>query len=349
MTLPSITIGRKNLKKYENVYVVAEIGSNHDNDIKRAKNLIQLAKECGADAAKFQSFTAKGLISKKGFESKAGFQAKWKKSVWDTYVAAEMPRQWHYELADFAKSQGIDFFTSPWDEEALEFLIKIDAPAIKIGSGDIDNYDLLRRAGRTKKPILLGTGASTLAEVETAVDIIRSTGNNKVVLMHCVVNYPSDINQANVRALPVMEQAFCLPVGYSDHSPGDLVCTSSVSLGAVAIEKHFTDDKKREGPDHPHSMNPSEFKEMVSKIRILGKVLGDGVKQPVEDERETRILQRRSIFAVTPIKRGDKITKENVALLRPAIGIAPKYFDLVIGRRAAKDIDQYEPLQWSAL
>lgn len=349
MTIPSISIGRKTLKKYENVYIVAEIGSNHDNDIRRAKNLIQLAKDCGADAAKFQSFTARGLISKRGFERKSGFQSRWKKTVWDTYVAAEMPRQWHYELADFAKSQGIDFFTSPWDEEALDYLVKIRAPAIKIGSGDIDNYDLLRKAAKTKKPILLGTGASTLADVEAAVSVLKAAGNEKLVLMHCVVNYPSDINQANVRALPAMEQTFGLAVGYSDHSSGDLIATSAVSLGAVAIEKHFTDDKKREGPDHPHSMNPSEFREMVRKIRILEKALGDGRKAPVPDEHETMVLQRRSIFAIKPIKKGEKLTRDNIAILRPAIGIAPKHLETIIGRKATRDIVQYDPLQWSMI
>ncbi|MEM3159498.1 MAG: N-acetylneuraminate synthase family protein [Nitrososphaera sp.] len=349
MTPPSISIGKKALKKYESVYIIAEVGSNHDNSLKRAKDLIQLAKECGADAAKFQSFTAEGLISRKGFESKSSFQSRWKKSVWDTYVAAEMPRQWHGELADYAKSQGIDFFTSPWDDEALEFLVKIRAPAIKIGSGDIDNYDLLRKAGATKKPILLGTGASTMAEVESAVAAIKSAGNDKIVLMHCVVNYPSDINQANIRALPAMESAFGLPVGYSDHAPSDLVVTSSVALGAVAIEKHFTDDRKREGPDHPHSMNPNEFADMVSKIRTLARALGDGVKVPVKDEEKTKILQRRSVFAVRPIKKGEKLTKANIRLLRPATGIAPKYLDVVLGRKAVRDIAQYEPVQWTSV
>lgn len=349
VTLPLMSIGRKKLEKYENVYVIAEVGSNHDNDIKRAKDLIQLAKDCGADAAKFQSFTAKGLISKRGFESKLGFQSKWKKSVWDTYVAAEMPRKWHHELGDFAKSQGIDFFTSPWDEEALDYLVKIRAPAIKIGSGDIDNYDLLRMAGKTGKPILLGTGASTLAEVEAAIKILKTTGNDKVVLMHCVVNYPSDINQANVRVLPTMEQAFGLPVGYSDHSPGDLVVISAVALGAVAIEKHFTDNKKRAGPDHPHSMNSMEFRDMVVKIRTLEKALGDGIKVPVKDEDETRVLQRRSVFAIKPIKKGEKMTRDNIAILRPAVGIAPKDFEMVLGRKAAMDIEQYESLQWSMI
>jgi len=343
------SIGKKKLKKYESVYVIAEIGSNHDGNLARAKNLIQLAKECGADAAKFQSFTAEGLISKRGFENKSSFQSKWKKSVWDTYVSAEMPRKWHFELSDYAKSQGIDLFTSPWDEEALDFLVKIDAPAIKIGSGDIDNYDLLAKAGATRKPILLGTGASTLSEVETAVDIIKSAGNSEIILMHCVVNYPSNINQANIRALPTLETAFGLPVGYSDHAPGDLVPVSSVSLGAVAIEKHFTDDKSREGPDHPHSMTPKEFSQMVAKIRTLEKALGDGMKKPVADEDETKILQRRSIFAVKKIKRGDKIAKTDVRLLRPATGIAPKYLDAVIGRTASHDIEAYEPVQWSHL
>lgn len=349
MTLPLISIGQKKLRKYENVYVIAEIGSNHDNNLARAKNLIQLAKECGADAAKFQSFTARGLISKRGFERKLAFQSKWKKSVWDTYVAAEMPREWHHELADFSKSQGIDFFTSPWDDEALEFLTKINAPAIKIGSGDIDNYDLLIKAAKTTKPILLGTGASTLAEVEAAVDVLKSAGNDKIILMHCVVNYPSDINQANIRALPAMESAFGLPVGYSDHSPGDLVAVSSVSLGAVAIEKHFTDDKAREGPDHPHSMNPKEFTEMVFRIRTLQKALGDGIKRPVSDEQETKVLQRRSIFAIKSIKKGERITKNNIRLLRPSIGIAPKYLETIIGRTATRDIEQYEPILWTSI
>ncbi len=347
VSLPSISIGSRKLEKYRSVYVIAEIGSNHDRDIRRAKDLIQKAKECGADAAKFQCFTAEELISKRGFKKKASFQSKWKKSVWDTYVEAEFPRKWHSELADFARSQGIDFFTSPWDSEALDYLVKIRAPAIKIGSGDINNYSLLRRAGSTGKPVLLGTGASDLAEVESAVRVIKSSGNQKIVLMHCVVNYPSDINQANVRVLPAMELAFGLQVGYSDHSPGSLVAASAVSLGATVIEKHFTDDRSRNGPDHKHSMNPKEFAEMVSGIRILQKALGDGVKAPVPDEKKTMVLQRRSIFAVKPIAKGAKITRDKVRLLRPAVGIAPKDLDIVLGRKATKDIEPYESLQWS--
>ncbi|MGC1132298.1 MAG: N-acetylneuraminate synthase family protein [Nitrososphaeraceae archaeon] len=342
-----ISIGHRCLKKYESIYIIAEIGSNHDSNLSRAKNLIQLAKECGADAAKFQCFRAEDLISTEGFKKKMSFQSKWKKSVWDTYLSAEMPREWHYELADFSKSQGIDFFTSPWDPNAVELLAEIKSPAIKIGSGDIDNYELLNLAAMTGKPILLGTGASTLSDIEAAVNKIKAAGNDQIILMHSVVNYPSDINQANIRALMAMETSFGLPVGYSDHSVGDLVVISSVSLGAVAVEKHFTDDNTRSGPDHLHSMTPPEFSEMISKVRTLQKALGNGVKSVVNDEVETRILQRRSIFASKPIKKGERITSHNTCLLRPAIGIPASYLGLVIGKKASSTIDQGQPFQWS--
>jgi N-acetylneuraminate synthase len=344
-----INIGQKKLEKYRQIYIIAEIGSNHDQDIKRAKNLIRMAKNCGADAAKFQSFRTSQLISKDGFGTKSSFQENWNKSVWDMYLTNEMPKEWHFELADYAKSEQIDFFTSPWDVESLNMLTEVDAPAIKIGSGDIDNFDLLRRAGVTKKPILLGTGASSISDVDAAVEIIRSTGNDKLLLMHCVANYPSDITQANVRVLPVLERCFGLPVGYSDHSPGDLVLLSSVSFGAVAVEKHFTDDKSRNGPDHGHSMEPKEFTDMVKKIRTLQSALGDGVKRVMPDEKDSRLLQRRSLHAVRSIKAGERFSRENVSLLRPATGIPAKYLDVVLGRTARSGIKEDSPIMWSDL
>jgi N-acetylneuraminate synthase len=258
-----------------------------------------------------------------------------------------MPKEWHFELAEYAKSEDIDFFTSPWDPESLDLLIKVDAPAIKIGSGDIDNFSLLKRAGATKKPILLGTGASSISDVDAAVKIVKTTGNNKLVLMHCVVNYPSDINQANIRVLPILENCFGLPVGYSDHSPGDLVLLSSVSLGAVAVEKHFTDNKNRSGPDHRHSMEPKEFTEMVNKIRTLQNALGDGIKRIMPDEKETKLLQRRSIHTIRTIKSGEKFSRENISLLRPALGIPARYLSIVLGRTARLDIKKDRPIKWS--
>lgn len=345
LKIRSIKIGKKFVGEKYPCYIIAEIGSNFDGSLSKAKKLIRLAKESGADAAKFQSFLTKNLLSENGFENKTAFQSRWSESVWDTYRNAEFPRKWHKELAAYSKKLGIHFFTSPWDYEAVDLLEQVNSPAIKIGSGDITYLEILKYIGKKNKPILLATGASTINEINNAIKVIYSTGNKKIILMHSVTQYPSPLEEANLRVLETLKKKFKLNIGYSDHSPGQLIPLSSVAMGACVIEKHFTLDPNLKGPDHPHSMNPKSFKEMVYNIRLLEKALGDGKKKVENSEKQTRIIQRRGIWTVMPIKKGEKFSKNNLKALRPCIGISSSEYEEWIGKRAKKQYRSFEAIK----
>lgn len=344
MKLKPIKIGKKLVGNGYPCYVIAEIGSNFDGKISKAKKLIKSAKDCGADAAKFQSFKTELLLSKKGFQKKDSFQSRWRKSVWKTYKDAELPREWHQELALYAKKIGIHFFTSPWDFEAVDILSNLDAPALKIGSGDITYLGILRFASLKQKPILLATGASNINEVRQAINTIKSTGNNKIILMHSVVQYPSPIQDANVNVLKTLRQTFNLNVGYSDHSLGSMVVLASIALGACVIEKHFSLNPKSNGPDHPHSMDPKSFKKMIQDIRKLENAMGNGVKEPQPSEKETRILQRRGIWTVQNILKGEKFTADNIEPLRPSIGLSASKYKSILRKTAKRNFKQNEAI-----
>lgn len=327
-------------------YVIAEIGSNFDGSIDRAKMLIDLAKECGADAAKFQCFSADKIVSKEGFENmKTGFQEKWKKSVYEVYQGAEFPRDWHQELNDHARKIGIDFLSSPYDFEAVDILEKLGVPVFKIGSGDITWLEIIDYIAQKGKPIILGTGSSTIEEIEEAVNVIRKAGNNDIVLLQCVTNYPSHFESANIKAMRAIGEMFDVPVGYSDHTPGMIVPLGAVSLGGCIIEKHFTDDKTRNGPDHPFAMDGKDFKEMVDGIRNLEKALGSSAKDVYEEESTTIVLQRRCLRASRDLPKGSRVTEDTIEVLRPAPNgsLAPKYRDIILGQSLQEDIKKGEP------
>ena len=272
-----IKIGSRLVGNNLKCYIIAEIGSNFNGKISSAKKLIKLAKESGADAAKFQSFTPETIISRRGFEKKVAFQAKWKKSVWEVYDEAQLPFTWHKELSDYAKTIEIDFMSSPYNYEAVDLLVRLNVPAIKIGSGEITNLEFLKYVGKTMKPILLAVGASTMHEVREAIMTIRSTGNKKIILMQATTQCPSPIEDANLNVLEMFKRQLKINVGYSDHSTGDLAILGSVALGACVIEKHFTEDTKMNGPDHPHSLDPTGFREMVKKVRMMENALVAGL------------------------------------------------------------------------
>lgn len=347
-----IRIGDRWVGEGEPTYIIAEIGSNFDGSLERAKMLIDLAKECGADAAKFQCFTAPKIVSKEAFDLiKVGFQSKWKKSVYEVYQNAEFPRDWHKELFQYANGKGIHFLSAPYDFEAVDIINDLGVPVLKIGSGDIIWHEILRYIARKGKPVILGTGASTIAEVEEAVRVVRHAGNNEIVLLQCVTNYPSSFKSANIRAMKTMGEIFDTLVGYSDHTPGSIVPLGAVSLGACVIEKHFTDDKTRPGPDHPFAMDGKDFKEMVDNIRTLEKALGSSVKDLYEEERETVIIQRRCLRASRDIAHGERVTKDMISVLRPSDneGLVPKYQDIIIGRETKEDMKKGDAFTWKRI
>ena len=342
-----IKFGKRKIGKNYPCYIIAEIGSNFDGDIDKAKELIKLAKNSGADCAKFQSFITEKLLSKTGFDKKSAFQAKWKKSVWQVYKDAEFPREWHKELADYAKKIKIDFMSTPYDYEAVDLLDKIGVPAYKIGSGDVTFLEFLKYIAKKGKPVILPTGASTIQEIKEAVSVIKSTKNNKIIILQSVTQYPSPVKQSNILAMVSLREKFGFNVGYSDHSPNIAVPVASVAHGACVIEKHFTNNKNNKGPDHPHSLNHQEFSHMVQSIRDVEKALGDGVKKIESSEKETRIIQRRSIFTIKKIKKGEKFSKQNIKCLRPSIGIDASKYSVVLNKKAKRNLKEFTAIKAS--
>ena len=329
-------------------YIIAEIGANFDKDLDKAKRLIDAAKASGADCAKFQSFMVPKIVSEGGFSlmKLEGVHGSWGRTVSEVFKDAEFPREWHQEISDYCRKVGIDFSTSPYDFEAVDLCMKLDVPFIKIGSGDITWLEMVDKVARTGKPIILSTGDATMSEIDEAVRTIEATGNKNLILLQCITNYPSKIDSANVNVLKTYQSAFDVLTGYSDHSPGPVVALASVVLGGCVIEKHFTLDKSDIGPDHPHSMTPPEFKLMVDYVREIERAMGGATKDVVEEEGETVFVQRRCLYAKRAIPKGKKIENEDIDVLRPALGIAPKFKNIIIGKTSKIDIEKGKPLFW---
>jgi sialic acid synthase SpsE len=330
-----VTIDDRPVGEGESIFIIAEVGSNHDGKLEQAKQLIASAKQCGADAVKFQTFTADNLVSPKYDK------------LYQAFRKVELPLEWHEELANFAKKQGIIFLSTPFDEESASLLNKLGLPAFKIASGDVTDYPLLKQVASFKKPIILSTGMAELAEVEEAVKIIRDAGDDDIILLHCTSNYPPKTEDINLKAITTMREMFKLPVGYSDHSEGITSSLGAVALGACVIEKHITTDKTLPGPDHPSALEVDEFKEMVRQIRHLELALGSGIKEPVEAEIPERGWARRGIYAASDISKGTIINREMLKIVRPHLDtLKPGDIDLVVGRIAKKDIAAHEPINW---
>lgn len=343
-----IKIGNKLIGVGHPTYIIAEIGANFDKNIDKAKRLIDAAKATGADCAKFQTFSTPKIVSEGGFSRMKleGVHGSWGRTVSEVFKDAEFPREWHQEISDYCKQIGIDFSTSPYDLEAVDLCMKLDVPFIKLGSGDITWLEMLEYIARKGKPMMLATGDATMSEIDEAVRTIEATGNRELILMQCITNYPSKIDSANVNVLKTYQSAFDILTGYSDHSPGPVVALASVVLGGCVIEKHFTLNKADKGPDHPHSMNPTEFKLMVDYVREIERAMGSTRKEVVEEEGETVFVQRRCLYAKNNLKEGQVITELDIDVLRPALGIAPKFKNIIIGKTCTMDIEAGQPLFW---
>jgi len=337
-------------------YFIADIAANHDGDLERAKLLIRLAKEGGADAAKFQNFQAPKIVSDYGFKSLGGqqsHQSKWKKSVFEVYQDASVSFDWTPILRDECERVGIDYFSSPYDFEAIDKLADY-MPAYKIGSGEIDWLEALQKMAAKGKPVILATGAATIGEVQRAVHSILEL-NKELVLMQCNTNYtadPENFNHIHLNVLKTYQTMFPKVVlGLSDHTHGHATVLGAVALGARVIEKHFTDDNSREGPDHKFAMNPQTWAEMVENTRRLEKALGSSDKRVADNEKETVIIQRRCLRAARDIHAGEILTREMLDVLRPATpgAILPDKIQDVIGMRAISDIPFGKEIRWGML
>ena len=337
-------------------YFITDIAANHDGDLERAKELIYLAAEAGADAVKFQHFSADTIVSDYGFKSLNGQQShqkSWKKSVYEVYQDASINLNWTEQLKATAEKAGVHFFTSPYSFELVD---EVDpyVPAYKIGSGDITWIEIIEYMAKKGKPMLLATGASDMVDVEIAVDALLNITSD-AVLMQCNTNYTGSIENfkyINLNVLKTYAERFPgMILGLSDHTPGCTSVLGAVAFGARVIEKHFTNDKSRTGPDHGFSLNPADWREMVDRTRELENSLGDGIKRVEDNEKETVVLQRRAIRANRDIKKGEVISANDIFPLRPCPtdGIPPYKTGEILNRVTISNIKQGDIIRWTDL
>ncbi len=352
----TLRLGKKMVGLEHPTYFVADISANHDGDLERAKLLIRRCSEAGADAAKFQNFRAAKIVSDRGFQGLAkqlSHQSTWKKSVFQVYQYASLPWEWTPALKQECEACGIEYFSAPYDLEAVDMLDPY-VELFKIGSGDITWPEMLRKVAATQKPVLLATGASEMEEVRRAVEEICRI-NSQLVLMQCNTNYTSSLenfHHINLNVLATYRAAFPSAVlGLSDHTPGHATVLGAVALGARVIEKHFTDDNRREGPDHRFSMTPESWRDMVERTRELEYALGSPLKHVAENEQDTVVVQRRCLRAGRDLAAGTVLVAEMVEPLRPAPrdSLAPFELTKVVGRKLTRDLRSGEHLTWAVL
>jgi N,N'-diacetyllegionaminate synthase len=322
------------------IFIIAEAGVNHNGSIKVAKQLIDTAKEIGADAIKFQSFKTEKLVIKKS--NKAEYQkaaGSIEESQFDMLKRLELSESQQIALLKYANGKQIKFLSSPFDIESINFLDQIGLDIFKIPSGEITNLPYLRKIGKLKAKIILSTGMALLNEIEEAMNVLVKNGTrfDDIIILHCNTEYPTPFEDVNLNAMQTIKSELKARVGYSDHTIGSEVSIAAAALGAEVIEKHFTLDKNMEGPDHKASMNPAEFEILITSIRNIELALGSGIKKPTKSEEKNISIVRKSIVAAKQINKGDKFTKENITIKRPGIGISPMKWDNVIGKIAPKD------------
>lgn len=335
----SVKIGARIVGENFPCFIIAEAGVNHNGDIKLAKKLIDAAVAAGADAVKFQTFTAEALVT--AGAPKAGYQQETTGNHEDQYQMLkklELEPQDFKKLAGYSAQKGIIFLSTPFDEGSADLLEKLHVPAYKIPSGEITNFPLLEHIAKKRKPVILSTGMSVMSEIKEAVACLQKSGAKDIVLLHCISSYPARAKEVNLRVMEALKRRFKMPVGLSDHTTGIYVPLAAVAMGACIVEKHFTLDKDLPGPDHRASLEPAELKEMVAAIRTVEKALGDGKRRLTAGEKDIKKAARRSLAATVDIPAGTVIKKEMLTLKRPGTGIPPKDIDGVIGRKSAKTI-----------
>lgn len=330
--------------------IIAEAGVNHNGSLDLALRLVDAAREIGADAVKFQTFRAEALASSAAH--KAAYQERTTsaaESQLEMLRRLELDEAAHRRLIEHCRGAGIQFLSSPFDEESADLLDKLDVPLFKIPSGEITNLMFLRHVAAKGRPVILSTGMSTLGEVEEAVATIREAGGSDLTLLHCVTEYPAPYAEVNLRAMQTLKTAFGLRVGYSDHTPGIEIPVAAVALGAEVIEKHFTLDRNLPGPDHRASLEPAEFAQMVLAIRHTEEALGSGVKAPAACEVPNMAVARKSVVAARPLAAGHVLTAADLAIKRPGSGLAPKTLPALVGRTLRTAVSGDEVILWDHL
>jgi N-acetylneuraminate synthase len=347
--MKKIKIGKKFVGEGQPVFIIAEAGVNHNGSLDLAKKMVDIAKNAGTDAVKFQTFKAEDIVT--GNAKMADYQ---KKNTGKNESQLEMVKKFElsyddfFELKKYCDLKGIIFLSTPHTDAATDFLKHL-MPAYKIASGDATNIPFLQKISKNKKPIILSTGMTNMAEVKAAIKAIKGCGNNKIVVLHCTTNYPCPIEEINLRAISTLEKELNLPVGYSDHTDNIFVPIMAVAMGAQILEKHFTIDKNLPGPDHKASLEPKELKEMVENIRKAEKIMGSPIKKPTESEKKIMKIVRKSIVAKKDILSGQKINGSMLIIKRPGNGIEPKYISKIIGKKAKINIRKDQLIGWKMI
>ena len=326
-------------------FIIAELSANHNGSIERAFESIKAAKEAGADAVKIQTYTADTMTipcDNDDFIIKGGLWDGW--NLYDLYKEAHTPYEWHKPLFDYAQEIGITIFSSPFDKTAVDLLEELNTNLYKVASFEIIDLPLIKYIAQTKKPMIISTGMANLEEITEAVEVAKENGCQDLVLLHCISSYPAPVEQSNLLTIPDLAKRFNTIVGLSDHTIGTTVATASVALGASVIEKHFTLSRKDKGPDSAFSIEPKELKQLCIDTKIAWEALGEAGYELKKSEKTTN---RRSLYAVKDIKKGEEFTIENTRSIRPGHGLAPKYFETLLGTKVVKSIKKGTPIDWS--
>ena len=331
-----LIINGKKIGLNQNPYFIAEAGLNHNGDIKIAKQMIDKAIESGVDAIKFQTYKSEEFLT----ESSEYF---------NFFKNVELSFDEFNELNNYAKEKNFTFFSAPFDIPSADFLNKINVPCFKIASSDLTNMPLIRHIAKLKKPMIISTGIGTMKEVEEAVNWCLLENNNQIALLHCVANYPALPEETNLNVIKSMMKKFSFPIGYSDNGESTLVDIAAVSLGACIVEKHYTLDKKFDGPDHFFSIEPKDMKQLTSQLLLIKKMKGTGLKEPTNFEISNKPAIRKSITAKIDIPEGEKLSENNISVKRPEGGIEPKLWDSVISKRSNKLIKKDSVINWNDL
>jgi len=331
----------------EEVFIIAEIGVNHNGDINLAKKMIKEAAKTGVNAVKFQTFIAEDILTENARKAKYQEKNTTEHSQLEMIKTLELSEDDFIELSEYADSNNVLFLSSPFDLKSVDLLDKLNVPGFKIGSGELNNFELLEHIESKGKPIIISTGMATLEEIQETYDFI--TNKDKLIILHCITGYPSKIEDANLKFITTLKSNFNVPIGFSDHSCGIELAIASIGLGACVIEKHFTTDKTLEGPDHEASLEPDEFKVMVDAIRNVEIAMGDGKRTLCESELEIKKVARKSIVAKVDISKGSILDSNMLSIKRPGTGIEPKYLKSLFGKKVKVDMKRDDLIKYDFL
>lgn len=346
-----IRIGNQEIGSGKPVFIVAEMSGNHGGSLKKAKEIVRAAKRAGADAIKLQTYTADTITLRCDLpDFLLSSDSPWSahRSLWDLYNEAHTPWEWHAELFSLSRELGLEIFSSPFDETAVDFLEKLDVAAYKIASPEINHIPLLEKVAKTGKPIILSTGISELADIVEAMEVLKSSGAKEIIVLKCTSTYPAPANEANLRTITEIQSRFGVLPGLSDHTEGEVSALIAVALGASVIEKHFMLDDSSSTVDSFFSLGESRFARLVENIRLAEQSLGQ-VSYEITPSAQQSVKGRRSIYVSALIKKGDVLTRNNIKVVRPSFGLHPRHFSEVLGRCVRRDVLAGERLSWDVI